>query len=384
VKPSRRLGACVTLAALSALFTLSLLEIVFRVRATLVNRGALQSVLEPAARPAPGSRVKLGQIIRPARARRVYELIPDLDVVFLNAELHTSAQGFRGPALAPEKRSGEVRVLGLGDSVMFGWGVDYVDSYLARLDRRLARERPERLWGVLNTAVPGYNTVMEVETLKEKGLSYSPDLVLLNVVGNDLGLPNFVLQPPDFFSVRHSFLLDFVRGRLGYQTEEGFPRLQPVPAEQRRWWTGGDLDRVPPALRDLAGLPAFRRAMAELADLGRRVGFRIVVLAHPEAPEFARQAAAEHGFLLVETKPALEAYAAAHALTDTGGPPLTLTAADPHPSVVGHQIIAEVLHDRLSETGILDELARRPSSLNAGPGRGQTPAQPPRALTGTN
>lgn len=380
---SRRLAASVALAAVSALLTLALLETVFRARAALVNRGAWGSKPGEALKPAPRSRVKLGQIIQPASPRRVYELLPDLDVIFLNAELHTNSHGFRGPDLALEKRPGEIRILGLGDSVMFGWGVDYADSYLARLAERLGREQPEQRWEALNTAVPGYNTVMEVETLKERGLAYSPDLVLLNVVGNDLGLPNFVLERPDVLSIRQSFLLEFVRGRLGFAPDAASPRLAGVPPEQRRWWTGGELAQVPPALRDLAGLPAFRRAMADLAALGRDQGFKTVVLAHPEAPEFAREAAAEHGFLLVETKPAVAAYAASHGLVETGAPPLTLTAADPHPSALGHGIIADVLHDRLSAAGLLEGLARGADAKTRRPTGALAPADAPGPLPTT-
>jgi lysophospholipase L1-like esterase len=289
---------------------------------------------------------------------RVYELIPDLDVVFLNSELRTTAEGFRGSDLARPKARGHVRIVGLGDSVMFGWGVSYADAYLARLVDRLGQELPDVRWEALNTAVPGYNTVMEVETLKAKGLAFSPDLVLLNVVGNDLGLPNFVLEAPDVFSLRRSFLVGFVRERLGYGTEDGLPHLEAVPADLRRWGTGSDLDRVPPALRELAGLPAFRGAAADLAALGRERGFKIIMLAHPEAPGFAREAAAQHGFLLVETRSALDAYLAAHATSDGGASALTLSAADPHPSALGHAIIADALYERLRDAGLLDPLAR--------------------------
>ena len=38
---------------------------------------------------------------------------------------------------------------------------------------------------VLNFGVSGYNTQQEVETLREKGLRYSPDLVVLAVCVND-------------------------------------------------------------------------------------------------------------------------------------------------------------------------------------------------------
>jgi hypothetical protein len=39
----------------------------------------------------------------------------------------------------------------------------------------------------VNLAVPGYNTAQEMLTLKEKGLAYRPDLVIVNFVLNDDG-----------------------------------------------------------------------------------------------------------------------------------------------------------------------------------------------------
>jgi hypothetical protein len=47
------------------------------------------------------------------------------------------------------------------------------------LEERLAKEVPNERWEVLNMAVPGYNTAMEVETLKARGLAYEPDVVVV-------------------------------------------------------------------------------------------------------------------------------------------------------------------------------------------------------------
>ena len=47
----------------------------------------------------------------------------------------------------------------------------------------LLRERhPERRWDWVNTGVPGYNTAMQVATLRERALVFEPDLVLLSLV----------------------------------------------------------------------------------------------------------------------------------------------------------------------------------------------------------
>lgn len=51
---------------------------------------------------------------------------------------------------------------------------------------------------------------MEVATLKENGLQYQPDIVLILFVGNGLDLPNFIREPVSFFAPK-SFLVDWMR-----------------------------------------------------------------------------------------------------------------------------------------------------------------------------
>ena len=53
---------------------------------------------------------------------------------------------------------------------------------------------PQKTWEIINTGVPGYNTVMEVATMRAKGLALEPDIVILNVVTNDLNLPTRLLK----------------------------------------------------------------------------------------------------------------------------------------------------------------------------------------------
>jgi lysophospholipase L1-like esterase len=361
---SRRLAAPIALAVSSTLFGLLLLETVFRVRAGLAAPAGLGAVR--LAHPAPGARARLGDVVRPStNPRIVYELIPDLDVEFLGAPLLTNPDGFRGVAVSPRRTRPAVRVVGLGDSVMFGWGVRAEECYLARMAALLEASSPGVAWEVVNTAVPGYNTVMEVETLQTKGLRFDPDLVVLNFVGNDLGLPNFLEERPDVLSLRRSFLLDFVRGRLLGEPAAG-PRLVGVPTEVRRFGEA-HLDRVPPRYRGLLGPVAWRDAMTRLRRLSRERGFDVVVLVHPELFGFERETVRELGFPLVETRDAVRAWAREHGIEDVQGPPLTLTAADPHPSAIGHEIIARTLVAFLRASGLAEALARRRRQPDARP-----------------
>jgi lysophospholipase L1-like esterase len=358
---SSRLATSLALAALSALLGLVGLEAAFRVRASIASPAGLDAA--PPGRLPPGARARLGNVVRPSPDPRiVYELVPGLDVTFLGAPLRTNADGFRGELVPPSRTRPAVRVVGLGDSVMFGWGVSDEDTYLARLRARLGPTSPGVAWEIVNTAVPGYNTVMEVETLEAKGLRFDPDLVILNFVGNDLGLPNFVEERPDVLSLRRSFLLDFVRARLGGAPEPG-PRLVGVSKETRRFGGEADLARLPPRHRGLVGPQPWRAAMERLRDLSRAHGFEVIVLAHPEVFGYARDTANELGFPLVETGAAVRAWASEAGLSDIQRPPLTLTAEDPHPSAIGHAIIATVLEEHLRSSGLADRLADRRRSL---------------------
>jgi lysophospholipase L1-like esterase len=95
-----------------------------------------------------------------------------------------NALGGRGPERSPSRPAGTARILLLGDSFAFGWGVEQEDSFGAVLERRLTeRVGPVE---VLSAAVPGYSTDQHYIYLRTRGLELRPDLVLLATSENDL------------------------------------------------------------------------------------------------------------------------------------------------------------------------------------------------------
>ena len=60
----------------------------------------------------------------------IYDIKSDLDVEFIGTRVVTNDAGHRGPTIAREKKKGAFRIVGIGDSVMWGWGVKDEERYL--------------------------------------------------------------------------------------------------------------------------------------------------------------------------------------------------------------------------------------------------------------
>lgn len=94
--------------------------------------------------------------------------------------------GFRDREFNVAKPRGAVRILALGDSVTAGNGVsDYTRTYPQLLERLLNRRFTRMTIEVFNMGVGGYHTLQEIETLREVGLVFNPDIVMVGFVIND-------------------------------------------------------------------------------------------------------------------------------------------------------------------------------------------------------
>ncbi len=100
--------------------------------------------------------------------------------------LHHSSQGLRGDEVPP-KQPGEFRVLMLGDSFTYGWNVSQGEDVPSQLQATLRAAHPDRTITVINLGVPAYAPWQELELLKERGLAFAPDIVILQLFpANDI------------------------------------------------------------------------------------------------------------------------------------------------------------------------------------------------------
>ncbi len=94
--------------------------------------------------------------------------------------VNISAEGWRDTDLSAEKAPGTKRILVLGDSQTWGYGVNQDERFSDHL--KTAFDNAD----VLNMGVSGYGTAQEDLQLRTRGLAYQPDIVVVAFYSNDL------------------------------------------------------------------------------------------------------------------------------------------------------------------------------------------------------
>jgi len=253
-----------------------------------------------------------------------------------------NSKGYRDLERTEAKPPGTRRVVNLGDSFAWGASVEFEDAYPQRLERSLSRRRQEH-WEVINLALPGMNTVDQDAQLRQEGLAYRPDAVLLGFVLND---------SEDATAAEARRAEDWAQGRSrpvgGLFDRSALYRLVAgrlwATAENRRRITGYRSMYAD----DAPGWIAARRAMRSMGAAARSQGVPLVVTIFPlfgnpldESYPFAdvhakvAEAAAESGAKVVDLLPAYRGVRWELLVVDG--------VNDEHPNEIAHRIAARVL-----------------------------------------
>jgi lysophospholipase L1-like esterase len=322
----------------SVFIALLVLEGGFRLNAyrnDLRREHALEQLTQPSRPELTGALV--GIIRYSKNPLRVYELIPNISVKFLGQPLTTDSNGFRTiPEPSNKNTGGTVSIMGLGDSVMFGWKVNNQETYLAQLSELLNTSFPDISWKVVNTAVPGYNTVMEIATLQDERIHYQPKFVIIDYVLNDWELPNFLKCRDNYFSLQNSYLMEFISRRL-----------QREPHKMDTGFRYGNLSKIPEQYKAFVGKESYIRAMSELKAWGLQYNFQIVLICSTsELPIEIKQICQQLGIPFIEVFQLASAYVAEHNMS---AEQLRISKSDGHLSVLGHDITARILFDYIRQ-----------------------------------
>lgn len=153
----------------------------------LLSLAVSMALAEIAVRVCVGSPMaeRLPILMMRANPHRGWEMVPGLEHYTYQHPVHVNALGLRGPEVT-EKRPHELRVLVLGDSLVYGQGVGDDETLPVALEQALARRAPQRPWSAVNSGHRAYDTAQEVALLEELGPRIQPDAAVLCWFWNDL------------------------------------------------------------------------------------------------------------------------------------------------------------------------------------------------------
>ena len=104
---------------------------------------------------------------------------------FEGVRFRTNSHGLRDQEIPLKKPDGTRRILALGDSTVFGFGVPFEKSFSERLETMLNKRGGATRFDVINAGVPGYSIYQALMYLKIEGLRFDPDVILLETNFND-------------------------------------------------------------------------------------------------------------------------------------------------------------------------------------------------------
>lgn len=262
-------------------------------------------------------------------------LRPGAQASYLGHEVLVNGHGLRTPPVSRNKPRGVYRILVVGDSVAFGWGVAERDCFPRVLERMLEARAPigERLhFEVVNGAVPGWGLGDMYLFVKEHGLGWAPDLVIATFINNDIPIVEALgtdraPPPPRVLpeELRWSYLARAVHHSLGVlqdrlPTGDFFADLQEVPKGLDAVCQGFGLLKeacgsVPLVVLDTVGVRG-KGGLPEVVDCLQQLGIHRV-----------------QGYLADSDYRAL----------------YSVAATDDHPNAAGHEQLAEWLYDWLTK-----------------------------------
>jgi len=256
-----------------------------------------------------------------------------------------NSHGLRDEEVLYAKEPDERRVLVLGDSVTFGWGVNQGKTFSDHMEPLLSAETGNK-WQVINAGVNGYNSEQEATYLRIEGMQYSPDIVILVYVDNDIDAvfdPN-VTTWRRYPNWPESFpqLLERLRSlSYLYQLTWLFSRMQDVDEHAG----GGIPSTYPASVTSRSGWPASRAALKDIKNQCKKAQIPFLV---------AKQNGNDPAFFAELSESGIEAIALTLAEAEVPADQRHVSRIDPHPSEAVHAMYAKYLVDALHVRGWLE------------------------------
>ncbi len=237
-----------------------------------------------------------------------FRLEPNYSTRFKTLEFDTTVQinsnGLRDDKIGEKNGA---RVLFLGDSFVFGHGVELDESVSKRLQQRLLEKTGKR-FEVISAGLSASGTIREVQWLKSYGLALKPDWVIVGFfAGNDFvdnqtesnGLNQFTVKGRCLASasadgattsiqsvvLKNIYSIRFLNDRI--------KSFQPVRSALSAVGLAS-AEKIPPSMelyqkpyrgRLSEGLDATRDSFAELKSLSKENNFKVLIVIIPSRTE---------------------------------------------------------------------------------------------------
>jgi GDSL-like lipase/acylhydrolase family protein len=297
---------------------------------------------------------------------------------WVSGHVRLNSSGFREREFEFTKPQGRYRIAVIGDSYTFGQGIEEAERFSNLLERELSREH--RGVEVLNFGRAGYNTIDEVEVLRETVLKAQPDFVLLQWTVNDFE-GHMQSERPSLMRLIPSSTLEPLlhrRSALFYLINQQWQSFQ---------YSWGLIESEGSYYRRHFGDPnsprsrVYRQELTTLIDVSGKAGVPLAILLFPFGGELdtvypfgflherVLEICSEKGIPCIDLRPNLAPYAQRGEFRK-----LIVNRFDGHPSAFANRIAADVLLERFRDTwvsGMTNRASHDPRHRSRGPtGRG--------------
>ncbi|MCP5058390.1 MAG: hypothetical protein GY937_16935 [bacterium] len=269
-----------------------------------------------------------------------HEHRPNTSAHLMGVDVTINATGQRGREFARPKPDRTFRILMLGDSLTFGWGVEREHTVVERLASRLKGGGSDLDYEVVNAGVGNYNAAMSSRWMQARGMAFDPDLVVFNYSFNDA---EATPRRMGGGLAEWSYAYVYFRGRLGEVT--------------RRIVGGEDWSTY---YRDLYEDDAigWREAQEQIGLLTlfcREQAIPMVLVNYPELHELDPYPLNDvsNKILALSRRLDLPYLDLLHTLRNERPQELWITPGDPHPNAYADGLIADAIFGFLRDGGWL-------------------------------
>ncbi len=192
-----------------------------------------------------------------------HEHKPNKSMELMDVIVDINSDGLRDKEY-PVEKSDKYRMIFLGDSLTFGWGVQENETFATLIEEDLNTKRPTE---VINFGTGNYNTEQQVNLFIEKGLKYDPDKVVLFYFINDAELTP---EKSGLWFLGYSHFISFYWSRINSLMNN----LVPSKSFQEYYESLYDQNEQ--------GWINARRALLQLRDICKENGIEFQVVLLPE------------------------------------------------------------------------------------------------------